>query len=745
VTVGGVAPTIARRTLDGVLVRLCRWVLARRWWVLAGCAALAILGGLCGRGLFERLEPPLLTDPSSESSREAELVRTQLGESDPDVVPLWRLPSPVSDPAVHDALAAALARAAADPSVARAVGATGLEGDRFVSADGRSTFAVISLRGDGRARSAAVERLRPQLALALPNARIEPQLGGLQPTARALTRLAARSLRRGEELALPITALLLVLLFRGLYAAALPLTIGALGIVLALATLALLSRLFAVDAFAVNVVTILGLGVAIDYALFIVDRYREERRRTAPADALERAMATAGRSVLFSGVTVAASLSGLFVFRQPFLRSLAAGGIAVTLLAASLALVALPAMLGALGERIDRGRVLPHRKQRVRVSFWTRLSTAVIRHRVSVCVVVTLLLLTLAAPFRRVHPSRADVRALPADAEPRRVAEAIERDFPAVALLPDRIVVVFDDDVTHGDRLGALWDYTERLKRVPGAARVESILSWAHVPDRDGAEELAVKLTGRHVPELHSVLAGRYVLVQVVPKDPPDASASRDRVRALRAVPPPPGAHALMGGPAATLSDFLVSLRTRVPFMLMLVGAAMFAILFAAFRSLVQPVNAMVLTALSLTASFGAAVFIFQDGRFERLLRYQTLGTTEATLPIVMFAVIFGLSMDYEVLILSRIREAWLRSGDNDRAIVEGLTQTGRLVTGAALLMGVVFSAFAAAPLTFVKGLGLGMALAVALDATVVRMLLVPSTMALLGKVNWWSPRVRRG
>jgi RND superfamily putative drug exporter len=713
--------------------------------VAGWCIALAALAGLYGRGLFDRLGAPALRDPHSPSTREAELEQRELGDNDPDLIALWRPPGRrVDDPKFKAALATTLDRVKQDPSVARVLSAAGPQGERFYSKDKRATFAVVSLRGDARARLNAVERLRPLLAIDLPSGRAAAHLGGLAPTGRALTRLAARSLERGEEIAMPVTALLLLIIFRSAVAALLPLVIGGLGIIMALALLTLLSHVMAVDAFAVNVVTILGLGVSIDYALFIVARYREERAK--PGDALCRAITTAGRSVLFSGITVAASLSGLFVFRQPFLRSLAVGGIAVTLLAATLALVVLPALLSLLGDRLDRGR-LPwiHRKRETnRPSFWFRLSTWVIRHRVPVCIGVTIFLLLLAAPFRRLRPGRADVRSLPVDSEPRRVAEALEREFPSLALFPDHVLVTFDDDVTRGLRMGDLWDYTEKLKQLPGVERVESILSFAGVKDRDAAEELGAMLAGRNIPELRNAIHGPSALVRVVPTDPPDAPSSRARVLALRAVPAPPKAKVLVGGQAATLVDFVSALRTHVPWMLALVGAAMFVILFIAFRSVVLPIEAMIMTTFSLTASFGASVFIFQDGRLEGLLHYQSLGTTEATLPVVMFAVIFGLSMDYEVLILSRIRECRLAGCDDNQAIVAGLTHTGSLVTGAALLMLAVFSAFAAAPLTFVKALGLGMGLAVALDATVVRMLLVPSTMALLGRANWWSPDVRR-
>jgi len=466
-----------------------------------------------------------------------------------------------------------------------------------------------------------------------------------------------------------------------------------------------------------------------------------------------RAVQTAGRSVLFSAVTVAASLAGLFVFRQPFLRSIAAGGLAVTLMAAALALVVLPAVLALLGDRLERGR-LPRLRRAAAPArdadrFWPRLARAVLRRRVLVCVGVTGFLLLLALPFRRMQPSRADVRALPAHAETREVAESVLYDFPAVSLAPHALLIEADGDLTKGDRLGEFYDYLQTVRRVPGVTQIDSILSFADVHSRDDAEELALKLE-RYIrisppppkghPGLSSILHDRHTLVRVLSTAAPDSADAQAQVRALRSLSPPRGARVLVYGQAASLFDFTHGLRARSPWMLAAVFTAMFAVLFVAFRSLILPLKAMLMTAVSLTASFGAAVFIFQDGRLRRLLDYTPLGTTDATLPVVMFAIVFGLSMDYEVLILARIREAWLRTGDNSAAIVEGLTQTGRLVTGAAAIMVVVFSAFAAAPVVFVKALGLGMALAIALDATVVRMLLVPSTMALLGRLNWWSP-----
>jgi trehalose monomycolate/heme transporter len=720
-------------------------VVRHRTLVLALCLLTAGAAALYGRRLFDRLSYGGFRDPTAESTRGADLARAQLGEADPDVAALYRLPDGgFDDPSVRAALTSTVERVSRDPQVSRVVGASGPMPARFLSSDRKSTFVVVSLRGRDRDKVAALPRLRSLLRLELPGQTVSPELGGLVPTGQALTRLARESLKHGEAIALPLVGVLLVVIFGSVVAALLPLAVGSLSIVLALAVLALLSQVLPVDAFAVNVVTVLGLGVAIDYALFIVDRYREERRRgEALSPAISRALETAGRSVLFSAVTVATSLMGLMVFHQPLLRSIAVGGILVTLLAALLSLVVLPAALALIGDRLERGRLPLLGRRRTDDGIWRRLARAVIRRRVLVSVSMTLLLLTLAAPFRRVLPSRADVRALPAQDEARRVAEEITAHFPQAPLSADSLLVIMDDDVVKEDRLGELFDYSDRLRHQPDVARVESILSYAGVQDRDHAEELAPTLAsyaaGNQQAALRSILHGRYVLLRVTPKST-DAQETHLRLRALRQVPPPRASRVLLFGQAAQLDDFAASMRARAPWMIVLVGAAMFVILFFAFQSLILPLKAMVMTALSLTASFGATVFVFQDGRFERLLGYHSTGTTDASLPVVMFAVVFGLSMDYEVLILNRVREAWIATGDNRGAIVEGLARTGRLVTGAALLMIVVFSAFAAAPLVFVKALGLGMALAVALDATVVRMLLVPSTMALLGRLNWWRP-----
>jgi trehalose monomycolate/heme transporter len=754
-----------------MLGRLTEGVVRRRWWILAACAVLTAAAAAGAPGLFDRLGYPVFYDPAAPSSEAKAYAQRTFGDGDPDVVALYHLPDGIGGAAgvdargVRRALAHTLGRIAREPYVARVIGATSPAGDRFVSRDRRSTFVVISLRGQPRAKAEALVRLQRLLPLELPDAApITPLLGGMVPSGRSLTHLARQSLARGERIALPIVALLLFVIFDSAVAALLPLIIGGASMTLTLGVLTLLVPLVSVDAFAINVVTILGLGVAIDYALFLVSRHREEvlrRRATGPDDedlrrrALVHAVSTTGRAVFYSAITVSVSLAGLFFFPQPFLRSVAIGGMVVVLVAALLALVLLPALLSVIGARLERWRLPAFLRRRdvpgLRDGGWRRFAALVIRHRVAVCVGATLFLLLLASPFTRLQPSRSDVRALPKSEEPRRLSDLLTRDFPAATLTPTSVALVMDGDVIDEQRLGMLFDYTAELALLPGVSHVESILSYARAGDRDAAERLAPALeryAARPTPRgqlgLGTIVRGPATLLRVVSQAPPDSPEGQRLVRAIRDLPPPAGARVLVYGQAVALYDFGHGLRVRAHAMLLFVAAAMFVILCFAFRTLVLPLKAMVMTSLSLTASFGALVYIFQDGRLQSLLGYEAAGTTDATLPVVMFAVIFGLSMDYEVLILGRVREEYLRTRDNDAAIVEGMARTGRLVTRAAAVMIVVFSAFTVAPVLFIKALGFGMALAIFLDATIVRMLLVPSTMALLGRLNWWAPKWRR-
>jgi RND superfamily putative drug exporter len=526
---------------------------------------------------------------------------------------------------------------------------------------------------------------------------------------------------RAETISLPVLAVLLVIIFGSFAAAGLPLAVGVVAILGSFAALRGFSMVTDVSIFAVNVVTIIGLGLAIDYGLFMVSRFREEIRRQPDTEtALARTMATAGRTVAVSGVTVAISLAGLLIFPQVFLRSMGFGGMSAVLMAMLAALTLLPALLAMLGPKVDALSVRPwlrrvfHRRPRVADDghgAWARIAHSVMRRPVVYTVVVTGVLVTLALPFLRVEFGGIDERALPAGTESRVVSETIEADFPASERGPIDAIVRLPDAVDSPTGGAALQAYVDDVAAVPGVAGVS-------VTDVEGS-------TAR---------------VDVAYAGDPLSTEARDLVGQLRAVPAPEGGDVLVGGPTAVLADLLDSLGSLLPWMALFVVATTFVLLFLAFGSIVLPVKAVVMNVLSLGASFGALVWIFQDGNLSGFLDFTPTGFVEATQPILVLAIVFGLSMDYEVFLMSRIREEYDRTGDNTTAVATGLQRTGGIITSAALLLLVVIGAFSLSGITFIKMIGVAMLIAIVVDATVVRILLVPATMRLLGRANWWAP-----
>jgi RND superfamily putative drug exporter len=512
---------------------------------------------------------------------------------------------------------------------------------------------------------------------------------------------AQRDLERGEALALPVMLVLLLLVFRGVVAALTPLLMAAVAVAGALLILLGVSEFADISAYSVNVITMLGLGLAVDYSLLVVSRFREERAGgLGLPEAIERTLATAGRTVAFSGLTVAAALCGLLAFAEPFLRSLAWGGIGVVLVAMAAAVTLVPALLGLWGRRIRPG---PAHLQSDHGVFY-RLSRLVQRFAPAIVVVVAALLILLALPFRHARLENSGLESLPRSSESRQLFEAVDDRFQDGGT--DPVVVVVES--APGNPLVA--DYLRRVEALPGVVRVEP---------RQGTP-----------PQI--------TVLDVVPEGSSEGPAATRLVERIRALERPVAAG--VTGPAAFLVDYRDSLTSRLPYALGLIGLATFALLFLMTGSVVVPVKAIVMCILSLGASFGALVWVFQEGHLSGLLGFDSPGMVDITVPVLIFVFAFGLSMDYEVFLLSRIKEAWDQTGDNDLAVALGLQRTGRIVTSAAALIVVVFLGFAAGELLTIKEVGLGMAIAVVLDATVVRMLLVPATMKLMGRWNWWAP-----
>jgi RND superfamily putative drug exporter len=517
-------------------------------------------------------------------------------------------------------------------------------------------------------------------------------------------------------IAFPILFLLSLLFFRSVVSALLPLMIGLLAIIGTFALLRVASELGSISIFALNLTTGLGLGLSIDYSLFVVSRYREEIARSGPGlAAMRRTMSTAGRTVLFSSLTVAAALASLTVFPQRFLYSMGIGGALVALLAAAVSLTVLPAVLALLGNRVNAlaPPFLRRRAERdarpAEAGFWYRLSRFVMRRPIPIATASATLLIVLGIPFLGIKFTSPDAQILPEHHSARQVDDVMRAEFPPFRDTPIQVVV-------DGGGPRAAADLRADLARVPGVAKVNP-------PQRlsDG------------VTQLDAVSANPYI-----------SETSRDTVEKIRALPDPRGAGVLVTGQTASFLDFQDSLVEHLPLALAIVIGATLLILFLMTGSAVLPVKALLMNALNLSAVFGLLVLIFQDGRFEGLLDYTSQGALEQTMPILMFAVAFGLSTDYAVFLLSRIKEAHDGGASNREAVAMGLERTGRIVTAAAVLFAIAIGAFATSEIIFIKQNGVGTALAVLIDATIIRALLVPSLMELLGDWNWWAPRPLR-
>ena len=710
-----------------MLERLGHLTYTRRRWVLAAAGLFVVVAVVWGTTVFGRLASGGFDDPQSESAKAQVAAEQAFGRDAADVVMIYSSADRTVDDQSFQSAVTTTLEALPKAYVARII--TAKQDPAMVGADRHSTFVVLQLVGasDG-ARQDSYDQIKGQLsAPGLTTLR-----GGAVPINEDITAQVTKDIGTAESISTPILIVLLVLVFGGLAAASLPLAIGGLAILGAFTALRVISIFTDVSVFAINIVTMLGLGLAIDYGLFVVSRFREELaarggEREAVQPALVATMRTAGRTVLFSGLTVALALSALMLFDLTFLRSMGYGGVAAVLVAMTGALTVLPALLAVLGPKVNSLRVrVPGFLRRTPSAAegmdgaaetdvvaghgaWYRIATSVMKRPVLYVVGITAVLLFMGLPFLRVEWGSPDHRALPVGAEARVAGETLDAQFPASGTRPIDAVVTFDRPVT--EAAADLTAYTERLKAVPG-------VTGAAVTGSAG-DTARVSLT--------------------YPADPVSADG-RALVAAVRDVQDPPGAQVLVGGFSAQNADTLAAIGRTLPWAALWIVGGMVVLLFLAFGSVVLPFKAVLMNMLSLSASFGAVVWIFQDGHLSGLLNFTSVGSIEATQPVLMFAIAFGLAMDYEVFLLSRIREEWDRTQDNTRSVALGLQRTGRIITSAAALLIVVIGAFATSGVTFIKMIGVGVALAILVDATVVRALLVPATMRLLGRFNWWAP-----
>ncbi|RSM59513.1 hypothetical protein DMB66_27445 [Actinoplanes sp. ATCC 53533] len=673
-----------------------RW---RRWVLVAGFA-LVVAGATWGAGVFGALTGGGYDDPNSPSRKAATGIAAQLGQREPDLVVLWSSDTlTVTDPAFRAAVAGAVGRIRAEADVAQVAAYTDENAaPALVSIDKRATYAAVYLTAaDEDGKVAAYHRVEP--ALAAPA--LTTEVGGLVAFTDQANTQTERDITRAEIFSLPILFVLLVLIFRGLIAALSPLLIGGIAILGALVAVRALTYVTDISVFAINVITLLGLGMAVDYSLFVVSRFREELANGRDvAAAIRTTVATAGRTVVVSGLTIVLALSSLLIFPQPFLGGMAIGGIAAVLIAMLAALTVLPAVLSLLGHRIDKLRLpLP---QRARPGAgWARIAHSVMRRPVLYVVGVLVVLTAFAAPFLRVEFGGFDERVLPADTPARVVGERLAGGFPGGGEQPITVLVTGAPGAELAARIGRLPDVTAAA--VTAERGASSLITVTYPGTLSGAE-------------------------------------SRDIVSRIRELPPPAGAEVLVGGRPAVEADLLESLADRLPWMALIMAVATMLLLFLAFGSVLLPIKAVLMNLVSIGASFGVVVWIFQDGNLEGLLRFSSTGFIEPSNMILVLAVLFGLATDYEVFLLSRVREEWDASGDNTAAVAAGLQRTGGIITAAAVLLITVVAGFATGGVTVIKTIGVGMIVAIIVDATLVRALLVPATMRLLGRWNWWAP-----
>lgn len=737
-----------------VFERLGRLAYHRRWWVVGTWAVLLLAalplapraGGALRAGGF------VLDD--LEASRASATLERELGVPPSALVIVLDSTSPdlLAGTPAFEAAAADVVRDV--PSAPHVVSIRShLVAPRQVSADRRTAYDVVFLDLPADDSPLGLPEIRERLR---PAPGLDVELAGGPAFYGDVQSVSESDLRRSELVSLPLAGLALLAVFGSVVGAGVPLVVGGTSVVVALALIFVLASLTPMSIFVLNLATLLGLGLGVDYSLLMTSRFREELRArsgggapsaAAVEEAIRVTVATAGRAVFFSGLTVLLGLAGLVLFEFMILRSVGIAGAIVVGLAVLAAITLLPAVLAILGPRLDRFAIRPLTAGG-ESGRWAALARWVMDRPVVVFLPTLGFLILLGWPFLHVRFNAPDATILPPEVPSRAAYDLLARQFGEGEFAPLVLAIRTSGPATSPANVARLYDYSRRLAADPRVSRV------------DGLVDVDPRLTLR-----------QYQLLYASPGGPPDRfvqavlrgttkgnltaftlttpyGPNRDEGRALVAdlrnpngpLAPPAGVTVLVGGGAADVTDVVSRIGADFPRTALFVLVATYLVLFVLLRSVILPAKALVMNTLSIVASFGALVWIFQDGNLSGLLGFQPLGFVETTQPVILFCVLFGLSMDYEVFLLTRMKEVYDRTGDNREAVARGLERSGRIVTSAALVVVVVAGSFTFADIVLIKALGLGVAVAVALDATVVRALLVPATMRLLGDWNWWIP-----
>jgi len=692
---------------------------ARRARLVLVMAMLAVVGfGVLGFGAFGKLKTGGFQDPGADSTTAQTLTDQRFGGSVGVVLLVHAEAGTVEGAPAREAGAAAASRLAAVPGVSNVVSYWQTRDPGLRSKDGKYALILGNTKSDRNLSSSELASLGSH------SSQVDVTVGGNAAIVNDITKQVEQSLRTAEGIAVPIILALLVFAFGSVVAALLPLAIGLIAILGTFAELDVLGSVTSVSIYAVNLTTALGLALSIDYALLMVSRFREELGHgQEPARAVVRSVQTAGRTIVFSGATVMAALAVLLIFPLYFLRSFAYAGIGVVLISMAAAVVVLPALLAVLGRRVNSGRLPWARKREPSTAapFWGRLAGQAMRRPVLIAVPVLAVLMLIALPLRHVQFGTPDDRVLPASTQSRAVGDVLREEFTGNSATA--LNVVTDGPL---DR-AALTAYATRLSDLTGVARVET--------------SVATFVGGKAVPDSANPTLARPTAqrLSVVSAADPRSNASKDLVRTVRGLPGPDGVRAYVGGDTAELIDTTHAIGTRLPLAGLLILLTTFIVLFLFTGSVVQPIRALVLNGVTLAATAGLMVWIFQEGHLSGLLHFTPL-PLDTSMLVLLFCIAFGLSMDYEVIVLSRIKEMHDRGLDNRASVIEGLTRSGRIVTTSAALMAVSFFAFGTATISFLQLFGIGAGFAVIIDATLVRAILVPVCQRMLGRAAWYAP-----
>ena len=710
-------------------------------WAVLGASAIMLAGSIVA--LLNGGTLKNSGGENTESGRAVALMQKQLpqnGAGSSFVLVFGSDSMSVNDPAFKQAVLAALQPLKNDSRVKGIETPFDVPAEQakaMTSTDGHHVFAQVTLKDDYPSARQYYKQLRAEVH----SDHLQVLGTGNVAIGSDFDKYLAADLQRAELVSLVIIVPLLLIVFATVVSMLLPLGVGGLAVVGGLAGVGVLARFTDVSTYSTNIVTLIGLGVAIDYSLFIVNRFREEMAAgRTPEQSLIASMRTSGRAVTFSGITVAIGLSAMLFFQGSFLASMGFAGAIVVAIAVLYALTFLASLLAILGHRVNWAR-LPLPRRRSGRGFWHGLAIRVMRRPLLVLLPIVAVLLLMASPIVQIQIANGDVGMLPPNAETRRGYDQLQK-FPGQGQTFFNVVVQYPNGgpLTTA-RVGDLYDLAQQIKQIPGVAGVESMVSFDASLHRADYQALltqpASAQSARVQTIVHGTTGSQIAVLSVVTKNGQESDASRAIVQSLRSMAAPPGSSKLVDAFSIDFTDFILQ---RIPLAVAYVMIVTYLVLFLLTGSVVLPLKAVIMNILSIGASFGALVWVFQQGHLSSLLNF-TAAPLDPSVPVLLFCLVFGLSMDYEVLLISRIQEEYRKTGDTTQAVAQGLEKSGRLITGAAAIMVAVFLAFGLADVVLIKSIGLGLALAVAIDATLVRALIVPAVMRLLGRANWWAPR----